>query len=260
LDLEQWIKFYGYFGIIAVLFLTGVGLPPLPEELPVVVAGGMASEGFFLWYLAWPACIVGIMVCDLFLYGIGRFGGRRLFESRLIARFVHPERRGKIEEGFHRHGIKILLTARLVPGIRTGVYMTAGAIHYPWLKFLLADGLYAIPGVGFLFFVSFWSYAWVKDVVLGRIEEVKHILLAMAVLGAIIFALYRYLRFIGKRAKSVDLTPPKLPEILPEAEMLKHPTEILKHPSQLLHPGEHKTNSQQPNQASETPKEEQASH
>ncbi len=254
MDLEQWIKFYGYFGIMAVLFLTGIGLPPLPEELPVVVAGGMASQGLFYWYLAWPACIIGIVVCDLFLYGVGRFGGRRLFENRLIARFVHPERREKIEDGFHRHGIKILLTARLVPGIRTGVYMTAGAIHYPWLKFLLADALYAVPGVGFLFFISFWSYAWVKDVVLGQIEEVKHILLAAVVLAAIVIALYRYLRFIRRRATTVDLTPLKLPEILPEAEILKHPTEILKHPTQFLHHGEPKPNTDELTEASKEKK------
>jgi membrane protein DedA with SNARE-associated domain len=233
LDLEQWLGSYGYLGIIAVLFLTGIGLPPLPEELPVVAAGGMASEGYFRWYLAWAACVIGIVLCDLFLYGIGRFGGRRLIENRLIARFVHPERREKIEEGFHRHGIKILLTARLVPGIRTGVYMTAGAIHYPWIRFLLADALYAVPGVGFLFFLSFWSYHWVKEVVVGRFHEVQHILLYIAIFSGIVYAVYRYVTFILKRRQTVDLTPPKLPEILPEADLLKHP-------SHLLHPLEHK--------------------
>ena len=229
LDLEQWISSYGYFGITAVLFLTGIGLPPLPEELPVIIAGGMASEGYFRWYLAWAACVVGIVICDLFLYGVGRFGGRRLFENRLIARFVHPERRGKIEDGFHRHGIKILLTARLVPGIRTGVYMTAGAIHYPWMKFLLADAVYAVPGVGFLFFLSYWSYAWVKDVVLGRLDEFRHMLLAGVVLAAIAYAIYRYVLFIRKRRATTDLSPPKLPEILPEAEILAHPSHLLHH-------------------------------
>ena len=51
---------------------------------------------------------------------------------------INLERRQRIEGMFQQRGIAILLMARLLPPLRTGVFVTAGAIHFSFLRFLLS--------------------------------------------------------------------------------------------------------------------------
>jgi membrane protein DedA with SNARE-associated domain len=216
-----------YIGIAMSLFLTGIGLPPLPEELPIIAAGVLARSGQAVWWLAWPSCIIGIVTCDMVLYALGRFWGHHLFRIRWIARFISPERRQHIEEGFHRHGVKILLTARLLPGVRAGIFMTAGAMRYPFARFLVADGLYAIPGVGFIFAASFFltnTVYWLVE----EVHKVQYWLLALAILAAAGYGAYRYWRFLKERSATDDFQPPSIPDIVQHPSKILHLTEHLK--------------------------------
>jgi membrane protein DedA with SNARE-associated domain len=214
LDPDLTHAWLAYLGITAGLFFTGLGLPPIPEEVLIIGAAGLASHGEVYWWLAWPACVVGIVASDLVLYTIGRFGGRRLLEAPLLQRLAPPARRQQIEEGFHKHGVKILLTARLLPGVRTGVFMTAGAIRFPWVKFLIADGLYAIPGSGTIFFLAFWFVEWAV-VFVAELHKAQHWVLAAAIVLGGGYGLYRYLRFQRSRSAAGDFSLPHLDEIVP---------------------------------------------
>src|SRR5436309_14337766 len=48
--------------------------------------------------------------------------------------------------------MKFLVTARLLPPLRTGVFLVAGTIHYSLVRFLIVDFAYAVVGVGLVFF------------------------------------------------------------------------------------------------------------
>lgn len=207
-----------YGGIFLALFFTGIGLPPLPEELPIIGAGIAASHEKLRWYFAWPACIAGVVAADLVLYWVGRWGGKSIFEWRWVQRFLPLERRKKIEDGFHLHGVKILLSARMLPGLRTGVFLTAGAMRYPFLRFLIADGIYAIPGTAIIFFGSYFLAETFK-LVLDEVHKVQYWLLALLVLSAAAFGLYRYFRVAREHAAHDDFKPPTLPELMHS----KHP-------------------------------------
>jgi membrane protein DedA with SNARE-associated domain len=162
-----------YFGLL----FTGIGIPPVPEEAMIIAAAGItATQPEVRWYLAWPATIAGIVSADAVLYWVGRLAGWHLFEYRWVNKLMKPERRARIERRFDRHGIKILLTARLLPPLRTGVFLIAGAIKYPFTRFLIADAVYAVFGVGVVFFGSAWVVAllhhlnsWAVYVVAGLV-------------------------------------------------------------------------------------------
>ena len=49
----------------------------------------------------------------------------------------------------------VLLGARLLPGIRTPIFIMAGVLRVPFGRFLLADAIYAIPMVNVLFWLSY---------------------------------------------------------------------------------------------------------
>src|SRR5262245_30882266 len=125
------------------------------------------------------------------LYGAGRLWGRRLFDYRWVQRVINLERRKRFEERMGRHGIRLLLLARLLPPLRTGVFVTAGAIHFPFSKFLAADVGYAVVGVGVFFFGGTWV-----------IESLRHLGHWAAYLGGaalLAYALYRYYRYLRSR-------------------------------------------------------------
>jgi membrane protein DedA with SNARE-associated domain len=212
----QELIIYGSF--FFALFFTGIGIPPLPEELPVITAGIAASHNNVRWFLAWPACVLGVVAADLVLYWAGRGFGSRLFEYRWVRNFLPPERRQKIEEGFHQNGLKILLSARLLPGLRSGVYMTAGAMRYPFIRFLLADAIYAIPGVGIIFFLSYFlaESVWL---LIDQVHKVQYWLLALVLLAGGGFALYRYFRVAREHAAHDDLHAPTIPELIHSTHM-----------------------------------------
>lgn len=152
-------KYYAVFGS---LVAAGLGMP-IPEELPVVAggvaAGHAASQGLGhpYWWIMLPVCYAGVLISDIFLYVIGRFGGRRILHIPWVQhRVITPEKQREIESNFHKYGVKILLGARFLPGIRAPIFFMSGVMHMPIVKFLIADGIYAIPGVSTLFGLSYW--------------------------------------------------------------------------------------------------------
>jgi membrane protein DedA with SNARE-associated domain len=206
----------GWYGSIFLwLFFTGIGIPPCPEEAGIVYAAGVtALHPEVRWWVAWPATMAGIVLADCVLYGVGHHWGSRLFGFRWVNRIVPPERRRRIEERFHGHGTTILLTARLLPPLRTGVFVIAGAIHYPFLRFLLADAAYAVLGVGIVFFGS----AWVIDLLSRAGHWVVYV--GAAALGVFLF--YRYFKHLRRRELMGSPPPPisvlELPDGMTEVE------------------------------------------
>ena len=147
--MEDFIDSWGYLGVFVGILATGLGFP-MPEELPIVLGGAMANSGKVYTWMMLPVCIVGVIIGDSFLYLIGRFWGTKLVELPFIRKnLLTPERLAKISENFKEYGVKILLFARLTPGIRAPIFLTAGITKLPITYFLLADGIYAIPGTNF---------------------------------------------------------------------------------------------------------------
>jgi membrane protein DedA with SNARE-associated domain len=201
LDVLGW-----YASIFCWLFFTGIGIPPCPEEAGILYAAGVtALHPEVRWWLAWPLTGAGIVCADVALYGIGGHFGRRLFQYRWVQRIVHAERRQRIEARFHQHGIKLLLLARLLPPLRTGVFVTAGAIRFPFVRFLIADGIYAVIGVGLFFFGSTWLIEFVKQAGQWVLYVVAGLVVA--------YGLYRYYRYLREREQKTAPPPVSVLEL-----------------------------------------------
>jgi membrane protein DedA with SNARE-associated domain len=215
--------FYWLGLIFAWQFCTGIGIPPLPEEATILWAGAMAKlNEDCAWWLAWPTCIVAIILADLVLYSAGRYGGEPLLSSKWVRRFVPDERRLKLEHGFRSHGVKILITARLLPlpGIRTAVFLTAGSIRYPFFRFFIADIVYAIPGVGFFFFCSYFSAEGLLRLYRLMGATLFWVLVPAVLLGAA-YLLHRYLKNLRQQASAHLDRPPRLSDLVPHPEAKK---------------------------------------
>ena len=182
-------------------FLSSAGFGnPIPEEIMIIGAGirttHLGEYGLFRWLLL-PVCMVGGVVADVVLYTLGRLFGTRLFETRLMIRVAPPEKRERIRVNFDRYGIAIFVVGRLVPGIRTTLFLTAGSMRLSLVRFIIADGLGAIVGASLFFMLGFGLGASFKDIV----EEWEQKIMAyksMILLAALVlvggYLLYNFLR------------------------------------------------------------------
>jgi membrane protein DedA with SNARE-associated domain len=201
-----------YASIFFALFLTGIGLPPMPEEAGILYAASLtALHPEVHWWLAWPLTGLGIVCADMALYGIGRTTGPRVFDFRLVRRVIPPERRRRIERKFAAHGVKILLMARLLPPLRTGVFIMAGAIRFSFVRFLLADLAYAVVGVGVLFFAGQWVIAlihWVAEQFTAWTGLPARALLWMAVGAVLAYLLFKFYGVLKEHEVREEVPPP----------------------------------------------------
>ena len=191
-----------YLGVFAALVAAGVGFP-MPEEIPIVTAGALAGHAAqepnsaLRWWILLPVCILGVVISDGLLYLIGRVFGMSVLKFPFVARLLPPERLQRIQRNFRRYGVLILLFARFLPGIRSPIFLTAGIMRLSWRRFLLADGLYAIPGVSLLFFLAYWFTDQFRDLV-ERAEEdisrVRPLLVLLAILAVGVYFLVQFLR------------------------------------------------------------------
>jgi len=145
----------GYLGIIIFLVLTGCGLP-IPEEVPIILAGVLSSQGELDWRWAFAACLIGALLGDSVMYWIGhRFGHNLLSRHPKFAKFVGADREVAFEEAILRHGFKVMLLARFMVGVRGPVYLSAGVVRVPYRRFLMWDLVCATLVVGTFFSLSF---------------------------------------------------------------------------------------------------------
>jgi len=183
------------------LFFTGIGIPPCPEEAGILYAASVtATCPSVRWWLAWPSASLGVLCADGVLYGVGRLWGPRLFEYRWVQRLLKPERRERFEKEFTRHGVKLLVTARFLPPLRTGVFLLAGALRFSFLHFLIADGVYAVFGVALFYFTG----AGLVEMIRRTGHWVWYSLAAIAGL----YLLYRYYRYLRTREIRGAAAPP----------------------------------------------------
>jgi membrane protein DedA with SNARE-associated domain len=172
------------------------------------------------WWIMLPVCIAGVVISDGLLYCVGRFGGRRLLENRFVRRLLTPDKLRKSEDNFHKYGILVLLFARFLPGIRSPIFITAGIMRLSFKRFILADGLYAIPGVTALFFLAFWFGDSFRRLVeraesnLARLKPLLIVVLISLVAAYFVYHFWRHPVAIGDPRQEVPLVGDKVATII----------------------------------------------
>ncbi|MFC8618329.1 DedA family protein [Micromonospora purpureochromogenes] len=128
--------------VIIVVTAVDAFFPAVPGETVVITAGVFAAGGEPNIVAVIVTAALGALVGDHISYGIGRGGG-----AHRVARLPAESRRRTGSEwarrAVDRRGGMILMTSRYVPGGRTAVTLTMGAVRYPLRCFLLFDAFAA---------------------------------------------------------------------------------------------------------------------
>ncbi len=170
----------GLLGLVVVAAVDGF-FPVVPSESLVVTAGVFAAAGDQSLALIIAAGALGAFTGDHISYLVGRLAGDRL-TGRLrpgTRKFATLEWARKV---LAERGGTVIVVGRYVPGGRTAVTLTAGAVRYPLSSFSLFDGIAAASWATYAGLVGYLGGAAFED------EPLKGVVLglglALSVAGA----------------------------------------------------------------------------
>ena len=146
----------GYSVLFAVMFAHQVGVP-LPGPLFLVAVGALVAAGKLRLVPTLVLAVIGCVLADWVWYEAGRRRGDKVlhFFHRLTRDPDAHDRRAK--ETFARHGYRLLVVAKFVPGLDGITPPLAGTSGTSRLRFLALDavgaGLYSCVygGLGYVF-------------------------------------------------------------------------------------------------------------
>jgi len=134
------IEHYGYLVILFGVMLESTGVP-LPGETILLASGVLVQRGHLDLGDVIAFGILGAVLGDQIGYWVGREGGRPfvLRWGRYV--FITPQRLGRAEAFFDRHGGKAVFLARFFSGLRVFGALVAGISRMRWWTFILYNAL-----------------------------------------------------------------------------------------------------------------------
>jgi len=172
---------WGLLALTAVAAIDGF-FPLVPSESLVVTAGVFAAAGDQSLALVIAAAALGAFSGDHVSYAVGRRAGDGLMD-RLRAGTRRAAAYGWAVRVLAERGGTVIVVGRYVPGGRTAVTLTAGAVRHPLSSFSLFDGIAAASWATYATLVGYLGGAAFED------EPLKGVVLglglALSVAGAV---------------------------------------------------------------------------
>ena len=143
-----------YGAIFAILVVCGLGLP-LPEDIPLIAAGVLVSDGTLTLTGALTVTVSGVLIGDMIVYWLGRrFGVSFVDQGRLPG--LNHERVVSVKGWFGRFGAWVVFGARFIMGLRFAVFFLSGAFHLKFWKFIALDSAAACLSVPLWILLGRW--------------------------------------------------------------------------------------------------------
>lgn len=191
-----------YATIVGVLLACGLGVP-IPEDITLIAAGLLVSAKGISMTGALLAGFVGVLVGDAFMFFLGKKFGRKVFLLPGLRAFFNADRIAAAELRVKRNGPFICFVARFLPGLRSPVFATAGAMGVRPLTFFLLDGFAALLSVPLWIYVGYWFGSnWEEALKKARNLEVF-------ILSGIAILIIVYISFRLMRRKRDSISPGK---------------------------------------------------
>ena len=184
---------FSYLIVFGVLIACGLGVP-LPEDVSLILGGFLVHQGQAQLVLMMATGYLGIIVGDSIIFFAGRRIGSKVGQkpTGFFRRVVTPEKRARVEGLFKRHGEKIVMVARFLPGVRAVTYFTAGSVGMKYSHFVFFDSVAALASApGFVYLG--YKFGGELEYLIEQIKRGQRgVLIAMVVIGVAGFFIYRW--------------------------------------------------------------------
>lgn len=150
-----------YLVLFAVTVVDGF-FPPVPSETVLVAAAAVtASTGDGNLLLLGAVAAIGATIGDNIAFAIGRRLGTTRYswmrKPRIAAAFAIAQ------EALDRRSATLILGARYIPVGRVAVNMSAGALGFPWRRFLPLSVIAGLSWSMFSLAIGLLAGAWIED-------------------------------------------------------------------------------------------------
>jgi len=195
-DITALIKHSPYLGIFVLLFLGDIGLP-FPEDTTLILSGFFIAQGITQPLPTLLVVYSGLLITDFSLYLAGRKYGRRVVQHKIFQRILSPDRLSKLEEKFRRWGILVVFFGRHLLGVRAQVFLSAGVMRMPAIKFLMADAASAILTVTLMVGIGYLGGNSI-EVLRKDMSRIEHVAVVVLILLLMSWIVLRYFKSIKK--------------------------------------------------------------
>lgn len=193
--LIEFFSIYGYFAVLIVLMLCGIGLP-IPEDITLIAGGVICALSHTTQHklnlqIMIMVALFGVLLGDCVMFIMGRRLGPKVTKVKGLRRIITKDIYKKIQDKVHKYGNKILFFARFLPGLRAPIYVMAGVSHkVSYFKFLLMDGLAAIISVPLLVYLGYF-FANDLDVVIDYVKHSEIFITILIIIITVLFIVYK---------------------------------------------------------------------
>lgn len=190
-----------YVLVFTVLLISGLGVP-IPEDITLVTAGILASQGYAHGPGIFLVCMAGVLIGDSIMYFLGYIYGVKLLRVKFLRKILTAKRIKSIRARFQDNSTMFLFVARFLPGLRAAIYLFSGITRkVTYHKFFLIDFfacIISVPvwvGLGYFFG--------------NNLEHLKHLMhriglgVSVAAIIALVLIIILIKIRIAKKAKEV---------------------------------------------------------
>ena len=128
---------WAYVAVFSIVAIDAF-FPLVPGETSVITGGILASNDELHISLVFAAGMAGAVAGDNFSYFLGNRFDRRLRQRLFRSEKAQKRRRWACRQ-LEERGPVIIAVSRFIPGGRTAVTFSSGALDYPWRRFIAAD-------------------------------------------------------------------------------------------------------------------------
>ena len=132
----SWIVQYGYFAIVALIFLQEVGLPsPIPNEFVLLFCGYLSFTGILKTSLVIISSIAGDLLASTILFEVFYFFGNNIIKRKPKWLSIPKKKIEYLSYQLNNSGQTATFICRLTPFIKGYVSVLSGLLHISQKKY-----------------------------------------------------------------------------------------------------------------------------
>jgi membrane protein DedA with SNARE-associated domain len=198
------VQHFPYFGLFILLVLGALGFP-FPEDAVLILCGFMIHNDTLQPVLALLVVSFGMITTDYFLYHIGRKYGRKVVTHKRFRRIISGRRLARLKKTFDKWGVLVIFLGRHLVGLRSQIFLTAGVLRMPRLKFVLADAFSSLFTMAIMVGAGYWG-GNTLEMIKKNMEEAIYALIVLILIAVLAILIWRLaVSRIGEDAGSSSL-------------------------------------------------------
>jgi membrane protein DedA with SNARE-associated domain len=114
-------------------------------------------------------------------------------EHKKFRRIISPDRLSKLEEKFKKRDVWVILIGRHFLGLRAQIFLVAGVLRMPAIKFLTADAATALLTIALMGGIGYWGGNSIQ-ILKKDLTRIEHIAIVVLMILLAVWTVFKYFK------------------------------------------------------------------